>query len=280
MQKNNSIKIGFFGGPEISLITLNALYNASYTISCIVTSPDRPKGRNLIMTPPPAKVWAEEHDIPVLQPEKLRDSTFIESLKKYNCDVFVVMAYGKIIPDEILNIPRCKSLNIHPSLLPKYRGSCPLESTILNDDSNTGVTIIRMDNEMDHGPIIAQQQVQVSPWPKFTDELGEKLVSIGADLLISILPDWIAGKIQEIPQDHSIATYTTKIKKEDGLIDPDGNPYKNYLKYMAHRGWPSVFFFNGTTRVKITDASFVDGKFVINKVIPEGKSEMLYTDFL
>ena len=276
----NKIKIGFFGTPEYSVMTLQALKQAGFEIAFIVTMPDRPKGRKMILTPPPAKVWGLSHEIPIFQPEKLRDETFIETLKKYNCDVFVVIAYGKIIPESILNIPKYKCLNIHGSLLPKFRGSCPIETAILNDESVTGVTIIHMDGEMDHGPIVAKKEVTVTPWPPQADVLGKAIVNTGNELLISILPNWVAGNIKEVEQDHSQASFTKMIQKEDGLIDLSGDPYKNYLKIQAYHGWPSAFFFteeNGVkTRIKITEASFEDGKLIIEKVIPEGKTEINY----
>lgn len=271
-------KIGFWGGHEYSTITLEKLFQAGFDISFVVTSPDRPKGRNLVMTAPPAKIWAIEHNIPVLQPEKLTD--FSKEIEKFECDVFIVMAYGKIIPEEILNIPKAKSLNIHPSLLPKFRGPCPIESAILADEKNTGVTIIRMDSEMDHGPIVAQKEVSVAPWPPTANELGKILVSVGSDLLVSILPDWIEGKIAETEQDHAEATYIKKIEKEDGLIDLNDDPYKNYLKIQAYQGWPSAYFFHNGARVKISRATYDNGKLVIEKVVPEGKKEMDYENFI
>jgi len=275
-QDNAKIHIGFWGGHPYSLIVLEKLKAAGFTLSFIATSPDQPKGRNLVLTPPPAKLWGIDHGVPVLQPETLKDPAFVEALSHFNCDVFIVMAYGKILPENILNLPRGKSLNIHPSLLPKYRGSCPIESAILADDKAAGVTIILMDKEMDHGPIVAQQKVVVQEWPPFAQELGERLVAVGADLLVSTLPEWMAGKITPQEQDHARATYTKKIQKEDGLIDLNANPYTNYLKYKAYKGWPSVYFFEGNSRVKITQASYRDGKFVIEKVIREGKPESAY----
>lgn len=277
---NNKIKIGFFGTPEYAVMTLEKLYNANFEIAFIVTMPDKPKGRKMIITPPPAKVWGQSKNIPIYQPNKLKDANLVEELKKYNCDVFIVIAYGKIIPDEILNIPKYKSLNIHASLLPKLRGSCPIEGAILNDEKDTGVTIIRMDNEMDHGPIIAQEKVNIENWPPIANDLGKAIVNLGSDLLIKILPDWINNKIKEIEQDHSKATFTKKIEKEDGLISLNDDPYNNFLKIQAYNGWPSAYFFEEKdgkkTRIKIVKASFVNGKLIIERVIPEGRNEMDY----
>lgn len=275
---NNKIKIGFFGTPEYAVMTLEALKKAGFDISFVVTMPDRPRGRNMVITPPETKVWAEKNNIPVYQPEKLSDAGFVDNIKKYDCDVYVVIAYGKIIPDSILNIPKYKSLNIHASLLPKLRGSCPIETAILNDEKNSGVTIIRMDSEMDHGPIVAQEEVVVTPWPPKAEVLGKEIVKKGSELLISILPKWISGEIKEKAQDHSQATYTKKIEKEDGLIDLKGDPYKNFLKIQAYDGWPSAFFFINNKRIKIIKASFKDGQLTIEKVIPEGKKEVNFLD--
>lgn len=272
------MKIGFWGTSEYSVMTLEKLHASNFDIAFVVTMPDRPKGRKLVMTPSPVKVWAEAHSIAMFQPEKLRDDGFITEIKKYDCDVFVVIAYGKIMPEEILNIPKAKSLNIHASLLPKLRGSCPIETAILQDMKTTGVSIIRMDAEMDHGPIVAEKEVVVEPWPPTADTLGTALVNAGNELLVSILPDWVAGKITEKVQDHSQATYTKMIEKNDGLIDLADDPYKNYLKIQAYQGWPSAFFFKDDLRIKITQASFKDGKLSIEKVIPEGKNEMNYSD--
>ncbi len=285
------INIGFFGGPELSVITLEKLHQAGFLISFIVTSPDKPKGRKQTMTAPPAKEWAVMHNITVLQPEKLKDQAFAEMLTTYNADVYIVMAYGKIIPENILHIPKGKALNIHPSLLPKFRGSCPIESAILADERETGVTIIRIDSVMDHGPIVARKKVIVEPWPPTAEDLGRKLVKEGSDLLISILPDWMMGKLPETEQDHAQATFTKKIEKEDGLIDLADDPYENYLKIQAYHDWPSAFFFierdakkteeknDAKIRIKITKASYADEKLSIEKVVPEGKQEMNYEDF-
>ncbi|MEK7213772.1 MAG: methionyl-tRNA formyltransferase [Patescibacteria group bacterium] len=278
------MKIGFFGTSEYSVMTLEKIREAKIEISFIVTMPDKPQGRKMILTSPPVKIWAQTNKIPIYQPEKLKDSEFIKTLKKHNCDVFIVIAYGKIIPEEILNIPKSKSLNIHASLLPKLRGSCPIETAILNDDRNTGVTIIHMDSEMDHGPIIAQKEVTVEPWPPKAQILGKELVKVGSDLLISILNDWIKGKIKEKEQNHKEVTFTKKIEKEDGLIDLKGDPYKNFLKIQAYHGWPSAFLFikkkGKKIRIKITKASFKDGKLIIEKVILEGKKETDFKDLI
>ena len=282
---NEPIKIGFFGTPDYAVTVLDELAKKGHEIAFVVTMPDRPKGRKLTLTPPPAKVWAEKHGVPIIQPETLKGNLNIaQELKSYSCDVFVVIAYGNIIPDEILHIPPHKSLNIHGSLLPRLRGSSPIETAILNDEHETGVTIMRMDKEMDHGPIIASEKVICDPWPPTAEELGNKIVMAGARLLANILPDWIAGKLPETEQNHSLATLTKKIKREDGEIDLSADPYKNFLKIQAYHEWPGTFFFvehsGKKVRVKVVAASYKNGTLTIEKVIPEGGREMAYTDFL
>jgi methionyl-tRNA formyltransferase len=276
INKNNS-KIGFWGGPEYSVLVLEKLLEAGFPIAFVVTSLDKPKGRKMELTAPPAKTWALAHNIPVLQPTNLKSDDFKKILAEYKADVFIVMAFGKIIPDDILQIPQGQSLNIHPSLLPKFRGPCPIESAILANEKETGVSIMLMDKEMDHGPIVAAEKVTVEPWPPQAVTLGTALVNKGADLLTQVLPDWMSGAISPVAQNHEKATYTKKIIKEDGLIDLDGDPYQNFLKIQAYHVWPTAYFFKDGKRMKITKASFRDGKLIIEKVIPEGKAETNYS---
>lgn len=283
MIKDNKIDIVFFGTDEwVSISVLEELSANDYTPSCIVTVPDRPQGRKMIMTPSPVKVWATSKNIPVLQPEKL-DSEFIESLKeKCSMDLFIVASYGKIIPQTVLDLPKYKTLNVHPSLLPLYRGATPIESAILDDQKETGVTIIRMDEEMDHGPIILQEFYHFKEWPS-KEIVSKTLAQLGGSLLVESIDDWVKGEIDEQEQDHNTATYTKKIVKEDGWIKPTDKDRESFLKYIAYTPWPGAHFFitknEKSIRVKITEATFEDGKFVIKKAIPEGKKEMDFSDF-
>jgi methionyl-tRNA formyltransferase len=237
----------------------------------------------MILTPPPVKVWAEKNNIPCLQPEDLHEAAFLEKLARVKAKLFVVVAYGKIIPKEVLGIPEKGSLNIHYSLLPKYRGASPIESAILNDDRHTGVSILLLDEKMDHGPIVAEVPVDVPYWPPTGLELRDWCNKAGAKLLAETIPLWVSGKITAHEQDHTKATRASKISKEDGLIDLAGDPYKNFLKIQAYAGWPGTYFFverNGKkTRVLVKEAKFVDGKLEIVRVIPEGKKEMSYNEF-
>ncbi len=271
----------FFGSSQFSIFVLDELAKLGFTPSAIVTTPDKPQGRKLIMTPNVVKTWSLNHGIKVYDPAKI-DANFIEILKAESADVFIVASYGKILPKNLIELPPGNTLNIHPSLLPQYRGASPLQAAILNDTKHTGVSIMRIDEEMDHGPIVAQKEITVNEWPTY-EVFEEMMAREGAILLATILPDWIAGKIAEKEQDHSATTYTKKSKKDDGLIDLSGDPYVNFRKIQAYHQWPQAYFMisknSKDMRVKITAASFSGGKLVIEKVIPEGKNEMSYSDF-
>lgn len=276
MSKNN-INFIFFGTPDVASETLEILKQNGYTPSLVVTSPDAKAGRKMLITPPPVKVWAEKNNIPFIQPEKLDIENF--SGEQNIIDFFLVVAYGKIIPESILNMPKLGSLNIHYSLLPKYRGASPVESAILNGDTETGVTIQKMVFALDAGDIITQEKVVIMPDEKAPD-LRQRLIKIGGELLVKILPEFTLGKIKEIKQDEKEVTLCKKIKKEDGLIDLNGDGIKNYNKFRAYAHWPRTFFFQNGKRVIITDAELVDNKFVIKKVLPEGKKEIKYEEFV
>jgi len=272
----------FFGTPDRAVWTLERLKELGYIPRAVVTQPDRPQGRKLIITPPPAKLWAEQNGIPVLQPESVNSETFIAELNSYAPEFFVVVAYGKILPEKVLAIPQFGALNLHGSLLPKLRGASPIETAILEDVRETGPTIILMDSQMDHGPVIAQEKIEIpdSAWPPFADELAQKIVTRGAELIAESMPTLSQGTLIPQEQNHAAATYTKKITKEDGLIDLADDAHLNYRKYKAYKGWPGVYFFkdeDGTKiRMKITEAEYRDGVFIVTKVIPEGKKEMAY----
>jgi methionyl-tRNA formyltransferase len=280
-QETGRITFVFFGSSRLSVIVLAELEKRGFKPSLIVTTPDKPQGRKLQVQPNVVKKWAQENNIRVESPAKL-DAAFIETLKKESADIFIVASFGKILPTALINIPKYKTLNIHPSLLPKYRGASPLPTAILDDAKNTGVTIMRIDEEMDHGPIVAQKPVEIDEWPVYED-YEEMMAKEGANLLADILPDWVSGKIKEVEQDHREATYTRKYTKADGEIDLAHDARANFLKIEAFHEWPQAYFFvthkNKKIRVKVTAASFANGKLIIEKVIPEGGKEMAYEDF-
>lgn len=278
----NKINWVFFGTDEFAVTVLNTLAIKGIVPSLVITTPDAPKGRHLTLTPPPVKDWANERQIKVIQPEKLKDELLKSELEKSNFDLFIVASYGKIIPEMIFNIPKHKTLNIHPSLLPKFRGASPVSTAILEDTKDNGVTIMQIDEGVDHGPIVAQEKYHVGEWlPR--EEIETTLATIGANLLAKTIPDYINGKIKPAPQDDSKASYTKMVEKSDAEINLNDDPYLNFRKIMAYSGWPKAFTFfetaNTKVRAQITEANFVNGELIIEKVIPEGKKEMNYEDF-
>ncbi len=269
-EKKEKINFIFWGTPDVASETLEMLKASGYLPSLIITSPDKPQGRKMILTPPPVKNWAIENDISYMQPEKLDDIT--QKLQEIHPDLSIVVAYGKIIPEEILNTPRLGSINVHYSLLPKYRGASPVESAVLNGDTETGVAVQKMVYKMDAGDILALEKTELGA-DETAPELRKRLIKIGGNLLVKMLPDFIDGKITPLAQDESKMTHCKKIQKEDGEIDLNDSAVKNYNKYRAYINWPRTFFFKDDKRIIITNARLENGKFVIKKVIPEGGKE-------
>ena len=267
------LNFAFFGGEPLAVPTLQKLYEGGLVPGLIISNPDKPRGRNLEMSSPPTAEWAKKHNIPLIQPEKLRREEI-----KNNFDFFVVVSYGKIIPKEILEIPALGTINIHPSLLPHYRGPAPIVNAILNGDAETGVTVMKIDEEMDHGPILAQEKIALSGNESIQD-LEKSLAELGGELLAKVIPEFIAGIIKIIEQDHRRATYVKKIVKADGEINLEDNPLKNWRKFRAYASWPRTFFFKNGKRVIVTDAALENGQFVIKKVLPEGKKEIPWEQF-
>jgi methionyl-tRNA formyltransferase len=277
----NMTNFVFFGSSHFSVFLLDSLKEKGWIPSLIVSTPDKPQGRKLVLTPTPVSVWAKENNIPLITPASLK----VEIPELHGFNLFVVASYGKIIPQSILDIPTSGSLNIHPSLLPKFRGASPLQTTILEDEQNTGVVIIKMDKEMDHGPIVARSEVRITPWPLSMSELEEKLAVIGADILKEALPSYLDGSLTLEEQDHSKATFTKKIEKEDGEIFLTDLDRKAYLKYKAFDVWPGVFFFTERKgirmRVKVKAAAWNETACTMDilRVLPEGKNEMTWKEF-
>ena len=268
----------YFGTPEVARDTLEALLEQGYIPSLVVTAPDAPKGRGLALTPSPVKTLSLERGIPVITPEKLDDKA-IDEIKVSGCEYAVVVAYGKIFPEPLINSFPQGVLNVHYSLLPKYRGATPLETALLSGEITTGVTVQKMVRELDAGDIIAQEATDIAA-EETARELRPRLISLGAKLLVETLPAYLENKIAPIPQDASQATFSHKIKKEDGLLDLAAPAQENWNKYRAYADSIGTYFFDppagGGKRMKITKASFKDGIFVIERVIPEGKREIDY----
>ena len=234
-------RIIFMGTPAFSGPCLEALIKQShFNIVSVYTQPDKEAGRGQKIITSPVKLLALSHDIKVVQPVSLKNTEAISQIKALAPDVVVVAAYGKIIPAEILSIPGYGCLNVHPSLLPKYRGATPIPSAILSGDIMTGVSIMLLDAGMDSGPVFKQRAEAITE-DDTSSTLADRLSQIGAEMLTEILPLWLEGKIQPEPQDHNLATYTRMINKEDGRIDWNSSAAEIWRKVRALQPWPGCY---------------------------------------
>ena len=221
---------------------------------------------------------------PMLNITSAKEDLPLEKLRELGADVFIIASFGKILPPEVLNIPKHKVLNVHPSFLPRLRGPAPIQGGILSSEE-PGITIIRLDEKMDHGPILMQKKIPITPWPDHYHIVEEKLGRAGGKMLGELLPKWIKGELQEIPQEDNAATYTKLIKKEDGFLDLNDQPEKNLRKVLAYSTWPGAYMIYKNKRGKeirviIKDAEIKDDKFTPTRVTPAGKREMDWQDFL
>ena len=237
------MKIVFIGTAELSCASLQALTDDhQFSVAAVVTQPDRPKGRELKPQPSPVKVLAQKLGLPVLQPLRARDETFLAELRAWGPELIVVAAYGQILPQNILDLPRHGCLNVHTSLLPKYRGAAPIQWAIAQGDAETGVTIMKMDAGLDTGPIVAQRRTPLQPADD-SATLHDRLARLGAELLLQTIPDYVAGKIQPRPQPAEGASHAPKIKKEDGRIDWNQPAQTIWNRLRAFVPWPGAYTF-------------------------------------
>jgi methionyl-tRNA formyltransferase len=235
--------IVFMGTAELSCPSLEKLArDPRCRVVAVVTQPDKPKGRDLKLQPSPVKLLAQKLDLPLRQPAKAREEKFISELRDLKPDLIVVVAYGQILPQAILDLPKFGCINLHTSLLPKYRGASPIQSALLNGESETGVTIMKMDAGLDTGPILSQRATSILPEDD-SQTLHDRLAQLGADLLLETIPDFLAGKISPRPQPAEGAGYAAKIKKEDGKIDWKQPAEKILDRLRAFTPWPGAFTF-------------------------------------
>ena len=238
-----ALRIIFMGTPELSCASLEKLaHDKNFQIVAVVTQPDKPKGRELKPQPSPVKILAQKLNPPVLQPAKARDEKFISELRELKPDLIAVVAYGQILPQAILDLPKSGCLNVHASLLPKYRGASPIQSAILNGETETGVTIMKMDAGLDTGGIPAQARTPILPEDN-SQTLHDRLAQLGGELLVETIPDYVAGKIQPEPQPKEGVSYAAKIKKEDGRIDWNLSAQEILNRLRAFTPWPGIFTF-------------------------------------
>lgn len=269
----------FFGTPSVASETLRILLSHGYTPALVVTAADRPQGRGLALTPSPVKLLALEKGIPILTPEQINEKTLTE-IQRLGAAYALVVAYGKILPQSLIDLFPLGVLNVHYSLLPAHRGASPVEAALLNNDSTTGVTIQKMVFELDAGDILAAEETAITP-TETALELRPRLISMGGELLARTLPAFESGTATYTPQDHAKASRCRKIPKEARELDPSGDPQENWNKYRAYAEGPGTHFFierdGRRIRVKIKKARFENGRFIIERVVPEGKKETDYT---
>lgn len=231
----------FMGTSDFAVPVLECIINNEYlNLKAVITQPDKEVGRKKIITPSPVKVYSQKANLTVLQPKKIKDPNFIIKLKDINPGLIVVAAYGQILPQEIIEMPKYGCINIHASLLPKYRGASPIQTAILNGDEETGVTIMKMDMGLDTGDIISREKVKIKNSDTAQD-LQNELSKLGAKLFMQTLPDYLDGKIKPFEQDDSKATITKLLTKRDGEINFKENAKDIERKLRAFTYWPGIY---------------------------------------
>ena len=239
------MRILFFGTPSFAIPSLEALIKGEDKIIGVVTQPDRPKGRGRRPSPPPIKLLAEGHNLPIYQPRVAKEKEFIDLIRNLEPDLIVVVAYGQILPKEILDIPPLGAIGVHPSLLPKYRGAAPINWAIINGERITGVTIFRLCEKLDSGDIILQRAIEILPG-ETAGGLSDRLAKFGADLLLEAIKDMKEGRIHLVKQDEDLASYAPCLKKEDGLIDWERSAKEIANLICGLDPWPSAYtYLNG-----------------------------------
>lgn len=253
----NRPRIVFMGTPAFARRVLQELLDAGFHVVGVVSQPDRPAGRGRRPTAPPVAALARERDIPLMQPERPGQSDALEQLRAWSPDLIVVAAYGRILPSAILSLPTYGSVNVHASLLPRWRGANPIAWAILEGDAETGVSIMRMEEGLDTGPLLAQRAVPIAD-EDTTASLTEKLAEAGARLLVETLPAWVRGEIQPRPQDEAQATYARPFRKEDGEIDWRRPARRIWRQVRACDPWPGAYTLWQGTRLRILRAAPMD----------------------
>ena len=245
-------RIVFMGSPDFAIPVLEALAK-QYQVVGVVTQPDRPAGRGRALVQPAVKLAALRLGIPILQPEKLRQPEAMQQLRTWAPDLVVVAAFGQILRPEMLDLPKFGCINIHGSLLPRWRGAAPIQASILAGDQETGVTIMKMDPGIDTGPLLSQRSIPIDP-DDTAGTLFAKLAPLGADLLIDTLPRYLSNEIQPIPQPEEGVTYTKMLKKEDGLLDFNRPAIELERRVRAYSPWPGTWFEWNNAPLKVLHA--------------------------
>jgi len=242
------LRVVFFGTPDFAVPTLDALLASTHPVVAVVTQPDRPRGRGQKVSDSPVKARAAAAHLPVLQPASLRDRAFVDPLAKLAPDIGVVAAYGRLLTDELLSMPRLGFINVHASLLPKYRGAAPIHRAILAGDVETGVTIMRVVKALDAGPMIAKSTRAIGP-NETSEDVERALAAAGAELLVSTMSGMAAGTACEEPQNDAEATYAPRLTREDGIIDWQRSAAEIHNQIRGLFPWPHAFSFVGGRRI-------------------------------
>lgn len=300
--------IVFIGTGKFGAAILESLSRTKYCPAYLVCSCDKPVGRKQKLTPCPSKEIAKHYKIKIIEALSLKEETMIKRIERVRPDLVIVADTDFILPQTLLNVPPRGCLNVHPSLLPKYRGPSPIQAAIFWGQKETGVTIIQMDEKIDHGPIVVQEKYEMPEPPPYFEPLRDELANLGARLLIKTLPKWLAGKIIPKAQNDDEAIYTKKFKKEDGLLDWKGSAQEIERKIKALNPWPGTYTYflwkENSLRLKILQAQAVDleaksfnegkitqdgktlkveasqGRIILEKIQIEGKSIMTGKEFL
>ena len=304
---NSKIKIIFFGTPEFAAVILKSLIGNDYNITAVFTQPDKKVGRKQEVACSPVKKIALENNIKIFQPQSLWDRNVFEEINNVKPDLFVVASYGKILPKDILDIPKFGAVNVHGSLLPKYRGASPVQCAILSGEKETGITLMKMNEKMDEGHILAQEKIEIGK-DETADILLEKLSRLGAKMIAGFPPEWIQGKTKSIPQDQDMATYCKPVRRENGKIDWNSTAEEIYCAWRAYHPWPGIYSIlntrNQPKRLKLVKIEVVpsakagekngkiieynqdvavqakNGLIILKKIQLEGKKEMDANEFL
>ncbi len=297
------MKILFMGTPDFAERSLSALIDDGFDIAAVITQPDKPKGRGYVMTPPPVKVRALEAGLPVYQPNTLRDEAFAALLAEIDPDVIIVVAYGKILPVNVLDYPKFGCINLHGSLLPEYRGAAPIQRAVMDGRSVTGVTTMYMADGIDTGDMIDKAEISLTDADNF-ETCHDHLAEVGAALLCSTLRDIEAGNIHRTPQDDALATHAAKIEKPDCILDFSGDARALFNRIRGLSPFPLAFARLNGKMVKFVSAEYSDktydaapgsvlslddgkitiacgsGSLGLTALLPEGKGRMAAADFI
>jgi methionyl-tRNA formyltransferase len=279
MVAGDGLRIVFFGTPEFAVPTLDALMASRHPVVGVVTQPDRPRGRGHKTTAAPIKARAAAANLPILQPERLKDPGFLDALAAFRADLGVVAAYGKILTDAVLATPRLGMINVHASLLPKYRGAAPVHRAIIAGEIETGVTIMRVVKALDAGPMLATTRRPIDP-DETSEEVERDLARLGATLLLAVVDDLAASRAAETAQDDALATYAHRLKKEDGAIDWSQPAEAVHNLIRGLHPWPHAFTFLHGTRLiirhsRVADTSDTSSSGAPGAVIASGGDDLI-----